>query len=102
MKKNPVTIWGQTAFILMVVFSVVVALPNGKAFSDDGIPQPETSRSLDPILHPTQEENNDMTRGIVWTGLLMVTVVIVGTLAIMSVDQKNHPYLIRKKKKKTD
>jgi hypothetical protein len=43
-----------------------------------------------------------MTRGIVWTGLLMVTVVIVGTLVIMGVDQKNNPHLIRKKKKKAD
>ena len=102
MKKNPAAIWGQAAFILIVVFSVVVALPSGKAFSDDGSPQPETGRSLDPILHPTQEQNNDMTRGIVWTGLLMVTVVIVGTLTIMEVDQKNNPHLIRKKKKKTE
>ena len=101
MKKNPTALWGRLIFAFLVVALLIVALPSGKAFSEETGPQPETSRSHDPILNPTPEENNDMTRGIVWTGLLMVTVVVVGTLAVLRVDQKNHPHLIRRKKKKT-
>ena len=100
LKKNSTAVWGRFIFALLVVVGLIIALPNGKAFSEETAPQPETTSSHDLILNPTTEENNDMTRGIVWTGLLMVTVVVVGALSILRVDQKNHPHLIRRKKKK--
>jgi len=102
MKKNSTAFWGRSVFAVLVVVVLIIALPNGKAFSEETGPQPETARGHDPILNPTTQENNDMTRGIVWTGLLMVTVVVVGTLSILRVDQKNHPHLIRRKKKKAN
>ena len=87
MKDTPYFFWGRLAFIFLLIFVTVLAYPSGEAMGEDG--DVDEDRGLDPLLFPTQDDNHEATRGILWTGILMVLVVIIGTLAVLRADQ--HP-----------
>lgn len=91
MKDTPYFFWGRLAFIFLLIFVTVLAYPSGEAMGEDG--DTEEDRGLDPILFPTQDDNHESTRGILWTGILMVLVVIIGTLAVLRADQYNRSHI---------
>lgn len=91
MKDTPYFFWGRLVFIGLLIFIAVLAYPSGEATGEDG--GTEEGRGLDPVLYPTQDDNHEATRGILWTGILMVLVVIIGTLAVLRADQYTHSHL---------
>ncbi|NSW53144.1 MAG: hypothetical protein HPY85_11620 [Anaerolineae bacterium] len=86
---------------ILTVASVVLLLllPAGLALGD-GVQPPDGRRSGDEFRQAAQEENRDLTRGMMYMGGLMVLVVVAGTLRILALDRANRPHLIQPRKKR--
>jgi len=85
MRDTPYIFWGRLAFIFLLIIISVLAYPSGEAMGEDY--SPEDDRGLDPMLFPTKDDNHESTRGILWTGILMMLVVIIGTVSVLRADR---------------
>jgi hypothetical protein len=103
MKPNRTQLkWKQNGWqwvVLVLAAFVIFVLPVNLIFADE-IDPPEVSRGVDEFRYPTEEDNRDLTRGMMYMGGLMVLIVVAGTLRVLRLDQVNRPHLQRPRQKR--
>lgn len=89
--------WQWAGLLLTVVF--LLMLPANLTLAEETDP-PDASRGGEEFLYPTEEDNRDLTRGMMYMGGLMVLVVVAGTLRVLQLDRVNRPHLLRPRQKR--
>lgn len=76
--------------ISILVILVLLAISVGSVIpvlaQDDSVPEGTATQEMDEYL---LESNRELTRGIVWAGVLLVLIIIGGSLAVMRQDAKS-------------
>ena len=83
---------------LMVILLILLILPTSFIMAEESDP-PDVHRGLE-LRYPTEEDNRDLTRGMMYVGGLMVLIVVAGTLRVLRLDRINRPHLLRPRQKR--